>query len=358
MSLIFKVPSTYKSTEYLIYLGEFNSFLLNPLSFRLTNKHLVFILFSLSFFLISRAQESYVETLKGTEANLPMVFIKGGTFTMGSPDIEEGRLNDEGPMHQVEVASFWMGQLEVSWDLYNLFVSRELDANQIAKSESLEVNHNVDAVSGATTPYVEMSFGMGVEGYPAIGMTQLAAVKFCEWLSAMTGHFYRLPTEAEWEYACRAGSSTAYNFGNNLDDLESYAWFDQNSEEAYHKIGTKKPNTWGLYDMHGNVAEWTLDQYDSTAYGKRNSVTVNPLEKGTTVYPKVVRGGSWVDGPEKLRSAARQASSKTWKKRDPQMPKSKWWHTDAPFVGFRVVRPEYTPSLESQKTYWNYETHN
>lgn len=315
-------------------------------------------LFCLSTSGMSQAQESYVETIKGTEANLPMVFIKGGSFEMGSPKSEEGRFKEEGPTHEVEVASFWMGQYEVSWDLYNLFVSRELDVNQIDKSNALEVNHNVDAVSGATTPYVEMSFGMGVEGYPAICMTQLAAVKFCEWLSAMTGHFYRLPTEAEWEYACRAGSATAYSFGDNQNDLEAYAWYDQNSNESYQKIGTKKPNSWGLYDMHGNVAEWTLDQYDPKAYVKRKSITVNPLEKGTAVYPKVVRGGSWMDKSEQLRSAARLASSKSWKRRDPQMPKSKWWHTDAPFVGFRVVRPEQTPSPQSQKTYWNYETNN
>lgn len=329
---------------------------MNPLSLRTSNRYLFALLFCLSVLL--HAQESYVVSIKGTEANLPMVFIKGGSFEMGSPKSEESHLKDEGPTHRVEVSSFWMGQFEVSWDLYNLFVSRELDSNQIEKSESLEVNLNVDAVSGATTPYVEMSFGMGVEGYPAIGMTQLAAVKFCEWLSAMTGHFYRLPTEAEWEYACRAGSTSAYSFGNNQNDLDAYAWYAQNSNDAYHKIGTKKPNPWELYDMHGNVAEWTLDQYDSTTYAKRKSTTVNPLEKATTVYPKVVRGGSWIDGPEQLRSAARQASSKTWKRRDPQMPKSKWWHTDAPFVGFRVVRPEKTPSLKSQKTYWNYETNN
>ncbi len=343
---------------FLIYLVEFNSIVLNPLLNKLRYNYLVTLLFSLNISLLTQAQESYIETIKGTEATLPMVFINGGTFNMGSPMSEEGRLSEEGPTHQVEVSSFWIGQFEVSWDLYNLFVSRELDVNQIDKSEELEVSLNVDAVSGATTPYVEMSFGMGVEGYPAIGMTQLAATKFCEWLSAMTGHFYRLPTEAEWEYACRAGSTTAYSFGNDQNDLEDFAWYAHNSEEAYHKIGTKKPNSWGLYDMHGNVAEWTLDQFDPTTYKKRKSITVNPLEKGTTVYPKVVRGGSWMDSPEQLRSAAKQASSKTWKRRDPQMPKSKWWHTDAPFVGFRVVRPENTPSIKSQKTYWNYETNN
>ena len=318
-------------------------------------KLLMVFIFLWNSFLIY-AQKNYTETIKGIEANLPMVFISGGTFTMGSSKSETGHFGDEGPQHQVEIAPFWMGQFEVTWDLYNLFVSRELDVNQVAKNSSSEVNINVDAVSGATTPYVEMSFGMGVDGYPAICMTQLAAVKFCEWLSAMTGHFYRLPTEAEWEYACRAGTSTAYHFGNDSEQLNEYAWFKENSGEKYQKVGTKKPNPWGLYDMHGNVAEWTLDQYLPTKYTERTQGVKNPFEKPIKVYPRTVRGGSWMDEPQRLRSAARRPSSKNWKKRDPQIPKSLWWHTDAPFVGFRVVRPLETPKVEEQKIFWNYES--
>jgi formylglycine-generating enzyme required for sulfatase activity len=274
---------------------------------------------------------------------------------MGSPKSEKGHFGDEGPQHQVAVDDFWMGQFEITWDLYNLFVSRELDANQITKAANSEVQIDVDAVSGATTPYVEMSFGMGIDGFPAICMTQLAAVKFCEWLSAMTGNFYRLPTEAEWEYACRAGTTTAFSFGKETQNLDEYAWYASNSKDKYQPVGTKKPNPWGLYDMHGNVAEWTLDQYLPTAYGKRKNEVLNPFEEPAKVYPKVVRGGSWMDAPKRLRSAARRPSSKKWKMRDPQIPKSKWWHTDAPFVGFRVVRPKNTPSIEEQKKYWNYE---
>ena len=197
---------------------------------------------------------------------------------MGSAKSEFGHFGDEGPQHEVTVDGFWMSQHEVTWDLYNLFVSRELDGNQITKTEATEVKLNVDAVSGATTPYVEMSFGMGTEGYPAICMTQLAAVKFCEWLSAMTGNFYRLPTEAEWEYACRAGSSDAYSFGEDLEVLDDYAWYANNSNDKYHLVGTKKPNSWGLYDMHGNVAEWTLDQYLPTAYRQRKGEVLNPFQ--------------------------------------------------------------------------------
>ena len=300
--------------------------------------------------------ENYQEQVPGSNAILPMVYIEAGTFKMGSPKSEKGHFGDEGPQHTASIDGFWMGQFEITWDLYNLFVSREIDGNQVIKTSSNEVQVNVDAVSGATTPYVEMSFGMGIDNYPAICMTQLAAVKFCEWLSAMTGNFYRLPTEAEWEYACRAGSETAYSFGDDSSKLSDYAWYGENSNEKYQKVGTKKPNPLGLYDMHGNVSEWTLDQYIPTAYRKRNKSVTNPLEEGEKIYPKVVRGGSWMDNPNRLRSAARRPSSKKWKRRDPQIPKSKWWHTDAPFVGFRVVRPLKTPSDEEQKKYWKYES--
>ena len=302
-----------------------------------------------------KGQESYEEKLNGVDHSISMVFIEGGSFIMGSPKTQRGHFGDEGPQHEVTVSPFWMSTVEITWDLYSLFVSREWDQYQVVKSVDSEVSVDVDAVSGATTPYVEMSFGMGTDNYPAICMTQLAAVKFCEWLSAMTGHFYRLPTEAEWEYAARAGSSSAYSFGDDINVLGEYAWFEGNSNEKYQKVGTKKPNAWGLYDMHGNVAEWTLDQYVPTAYSKRKKGIENPREVGDKVYPKVVRGGSWMDAPSRLRSAARRPSSKNWKKRDPQIPKSKWWHTDAPFVGFRIVRPKQIPSEVDQKKYWNYK---
>jgi formylglycine-generating enzyme required for sulfatase activity len=302
-----------------------------------------------------KGQESYEEKLNGVDHNISMVFIEGGSFIMGSPKTQKGHFGDEGPQHEVTVSPFWMSTVEITWDLYSLFVSREWDRYQVVKSVDSEVSVDVDAVSGATTPYVEMSFGMGTDNYPAICMTQLAAVKFCEWLSAMTGHFYRLPTEAEWEYAARAGSSSAYSFGDDINVLGEYAWFEGNSNEKYQKVGTKKPNAWGLYDMHGNVAEWTLDQYVPSAYSKRKKGIENPQEVGDKVYPKVVRGGSWMDAPSRLRSAARRPSSKNWKKRDPQIPKSKWWHTDAPFVGFRIVRPNQIPSEGDQKKYWNYK---
>ena len=315
----------------------------------------LFFLFVVLLYQTSWAQDGYVEQINGHDYKLQMKYIKSGKFKMGSPKFEKGHMGDEGPQHEVFIDGFWMGQYEITWDLYNLFVTRELDRNQAVKGIDSEVNINVDGVSGATTPYVDMSFGMGINNYPAVCMTQLAALKFCEWLSAMTGRFYRLPTEAEWEYACRAGTQTAFSFGNDIGQLDEYAWYSKNSNNKYQVVGTKKPNEWGLYDMHGNVAEWTLDQYNPTVYEQRKSGMSNPLNQGKKVYPKVVRGGSWMNNSNRLRSASRQSSSKQWKKRDPQIPRSIWWHTDAPFVGFRVVRPLITPSEEEQKKYWKYE---
>jgi formylglycine-generating enzyme required for sulfatase activity len=247
-----------------------------------------------------------------------------------------------------------MAKYETTWNLYTLFMARELDNLQQPFSENSEVNIDVDGVSGATTPYVEMSFGMGTDGYPAISMTQLAAKKFCQWLSAMTGNFYRLPTEAEWEYACRAESESPYYFGNDSNDLDKYGWYKNNSDNKYQKVGQKLPNKWGLYDMHGNVSEWTLDAYDTSFYShSKNEIDNNPYNKPEKLYPRVVRGGSWNSSSYRLRSASRQASSKQWKKQDPQIPRSKWWHTDAQFVGFRVVRPFITPTADEQNEYWN-----
>ena len=198
-----------------------------------------------------------------------------------------------------------------------------------------------------------MSFGMGTNGYPAINMTHFAASKFCEWLSSITGNYYRLPTEAEWEYACKAGSNSDYYFGDDISILSEYAWYSDNSNGSYHKIGTKKPNALGLYDMHGNVSEWTIDTYSVDKYKNRNTLK-NPFYITKNKYPKVIRGGSWNDDATRLKSSRRDLSTKELQKRDPQIPKSKWWNTDAPYIGFRIVRPLSTPEDDVKNLFWNY----
>ncbi|MFS4415455.1 formylglycine-generating enzyme family protein [Maribacter sp. 2307ULW6-5] len=301
----------------------------------------------------TKDHKDYVQSISGTELAMDMVAIPEGTYTMGSAPAEKGRKADEGPRHTVIVDAFWMAKHEVTWELYNLFVNRNTDTEH-SPDKGNEVDLEIDAIAGATVPYVDMSLGMGTgAGLPVGNVTQHAALAFCKWLSAKTGHFYRLPTEAEWEYAARAGTQTAYSFGDDPALLDDHAWHYQNSGGSYQPVGQKKPNPWGLYDMHGNVAEWTLDQYRPTAYKDRGKDVRNPWERPKTEYPKVVRGGSYDDDPEYLRSAARTASAEKWKMRDPQFPKSKWWNTDAPYVGFRVVRQKEVPSPQEMEAYWN-----
>ena len=158
-------------------------------------------------------------------------------------------------------------------------------------------------------------------------------------------------TEAEWEYACRAGATTAYSFGDDAAKLGDYAWLASNSDGKYQKVGTKKPNAWGLHDMHGNVVEWTLDQYVPDYYAKPEAAT--RWAESTKPYPHSARGGSWNDGPERLRCGARLGSDASWKMQDPQLPKSIWYLTDAQWLGFRLVRPLNVPPAEEMYRYWN-----
>jgi len=297
----------------------------------------------------------YAEILEHTDVRLEMVPIPGGKFMMGSPAEEGNRREDEGPLHEVFIEPFWMGKFEVTWNQYDVW-GEDMD---ILRRRLLGLTPSprdsfVDAVTRPTEPYTDMSFNMGKGNKPAICMTQHAARSFCHWLTARTGRYYRLPTEAEWEYACRAGTSTAYSFGDDPELLDQHAWYFGNSNESYADIGKKKPNPWGLYDMHGNVSEWVLDQYDSEFYAQGKDGTVeNPLAIPTTLYPRVVRGGAWDDDPEDLRSAAREGSDEEWIVQDPQEPKSIWYLTDALHVGFRVVRPLRVPSAQEREEKWD-----
>jgi formylglycine-generating enzyme required for sulfatase activity len=286
---------------------------------------------------------AYKVTIPNTTVIYGMAPVPAGEFLMGSSG--PGAKPDEQPQHKVRLDAFWMQTHEVTWDSYLMFMF----ADQAQETEHPDAM--VDALSRPTGPHLEMSFGRGNNGFPAISMTQHAANKYAQWLSAKTGEFYRLPTEAEWEYACRGGSAKDIPEAQ----LGEYAWFKSNSPTAtfsdgtYHPIGTKKPNAWGLYDMLGNVMEWTLDQYapytDATAE--------NPWVKSKTSYPHVVRGGSWNDDAANVRCAVRVASDASWKELDPQLPKSVWYMTNAQWLGFRLVRPAKLPSAEEMYHAWN-----
>ena len=287
----------------------------------------------------------YTETIAGTELKFDMLPIPGGKFTMGSPASEEKRKPDEGPPIEVEIAPFWMGKCEVTWDEFDEYAfSKDIKRKQregvdLAKQPATETD--ADAVTRSTKPYADMTFGFGSRGNPAICMTHHAAMEYCRWLSAKTGKLYRLPTEAEWEYAARAGTTTPYSFGEGADELGEYAWYVENAEGP-RPVGKKKPNPWGLHDIHGNVAEWCVDLYKPDAYAefaRFGQPVKGPVMLPTPAeYPYVARGGSWDDDADKLRSANRIVSNREWSVQDPQRPQSIWWHTDATRVGFRVVR--------------------
>lgn len=303
--------------------------------------------------------KAYSEKLD-EQVKFDMLPIPGGVYLMGSPASEKGHQPDEGPQHPVAIKPFWMGKLEVSWDEYDLFWSKRPGGPPPRPDTSRKPDKLSDALTSPTPPYADETFGHGRQDNPVLAITHHAAMEYCRWLSHKTGKFYRLPTEAEWEWACRAGTTSAYSFGADPGQLDEHAWFAANSEDVAHKVGKKKANPWGLFDMHGNVAEWCVDHHAKDFYSKSpaDKVTLNPFNlPSENRYPYVARGGSWTDPPEKCRSAARRFSDKEWLKRDPQRPQSIWWMTDADYVGFRVVcAVEEDPRLKvlrSKVTWWS-----
>ncbi|MCH8273416.1 MAG: SUMF1/EgtB/PvdO family nonheme iron enzyme [Armatimonadetes bacterium] len=234
----------------------------------------------------SQQREPFVETIAGTLVKFTMVPVPDGSITLG------------GEEHTVR--NLWMSESEITWDAYDVWAF-QFDLSPKEQAEG------VDAESRPTRPYGAPDRGFGHQGYPAISMTHHAAVEFCKWLSKKTGRKYRLPTEAEWEYAARA-KEREY-------DLRAVSWHWDNAEDKTHPVGKKAPNQWGLHDTLGNAAEW-CDGLD----GK-----------------PVLCGGSFADKAEKINPGARAYQTPDWNERDPQIPKSTWWLSDAPFAGFRVV---------------------
>ncbi len=286
----------------------------------------------------------YEQKVPKSSYNIKMVPIKAGSFTMGASATDKSGKANETPSKKLNIDAFWMGALEITHDIFDVFF----------RDEGTPVGSEVDAVTRPTPQYIDLSWGMGkTGGYPVNSMSQDAALMFCRWLYKKTGVFYRLPSEAEWEYACRAGATTVYPFGDNPKDLDKYAWYKSNSKNKYQKVGQKEPNAWGLYDMLGNVSEWTLDQYDEKYFEKQKDggkASVIPPGKR---YPRSVRGGSFQDTPDLLRSSSRQHSAPDWNRRDPQIPRSRWWLTDAMFVGFRIVRPQQQPSAAEAEAFYD-----
>lgn len=332
----------------------------------------------------------YTETIPGTNVAFEMIPIPGGEFLLGSAVGETSRNQDEGPQVKVRVAPYWIGKHEVTWGEYRAYmqmydVFKKLqrlaatpadDASRSNANEDwklvddhnwqgdLEKEWGVDAVTTPTPLYdASFTYGSGEEpNQPAVTMTQFAARQYTKWLSGITGRDFRLPSEAEWEYAARAGTTTAYSFGDDPEKLADFAWFDSNGDYQTHPVGTKKPNPWGLYDVHGNVAEWTVDEYDADAYAalaKENQEAVSSADAirwPTKLFPRVIRGGSWLDLPEACRTAARQKSEEDeWKLSDPNLPLSPWWYTEdaATGVGMRIIRPLEPIAAAHRKRAWD-----
>jgi len=224
---------------------------------------------------------------------MQFVYIPKGSFVMGSPENEPNRYPDE-RQHEVTINSgFWMGKYEVTFKQYDAFC---------------KATHHARAFDE----------GWGRGQRPVINVKWFEAVEFARWLSKKSGHHYRLPSEAEWEYAARAGTKTAYSWGNKPADFTAYAWNTSNADNQAHPVGLKKPNPWGLYDMHGNVWEWTASTYSEDYDGSELKVS-SPKSKAL----RSVRGGAWYFYPKGMRSADRRIYSP-------------WLHWS--YIGFRLVR--------------------
>jgi formylglycine-generating enzyme required for sulfatase activity len=295
---------------------------------------------------------AYIETVKtanGTEISFRMVPIAGGIFMMGSPDGEPNRAEDEGPAHQVRVDPFYVCWTETTIELFTAYYQETVSAKrdfietQEAKKDA-EQKADVDAISGPTPVYGDLSMGDGPK-HPAIGMTWHNANNFCLWLSKKTGKKYRLPTEAEWEYACRAGKADVFGATDDPAKMRDYAWYEATADSETSEVAKKKPNAFGLYDMAGNVREWVSDFYSPTAYAEaaKKNPAVNPKGPETGKL-HVARGGDYSSSVGELRCAARHFEQKWWRMGDPQIPKSIWWLPEMDIIGFRVAR-----SIETEK---------
>ncbi len=295
---------------------------------------------------------TFEEKIPGTVVSFKMVAIPGGQFKMGTPENEPFRRSDEGPVINVAVDSFWIGEIEVSWNEYLAFFNA---TSSQGRKESVETNEDVDGISGATPPWGAPDQGWGKGTRPAITMSHHAAVTYCRWLSSVTGKKYRLPTEAEWEYAARGGTETPYFFQGTPKDYEATGFWHKlfgvdttviNSYVIYQEnspLKTQEPfkvwaNPFGLKNMLGNVWEFCLDYYDPAVYSKYPKTVVKNPRGPRDGLEHVIRGGAYNSTAKDLRAGRRDFTrTKDWLVTDPQIPKSIWWYSDSKNVGFRVV---------------------
>lgn len=305
----------------------------------------------------------YKAKIPGSDVDFEMVPVPGGEFLLGSPTNEKGRSPNEGPQIKVKVKPFWIGKYEVRWKEYDEYMALD---DQFKKLESVKLRNvtkenEIDAVtapSGLYEPDHTYEKGDGPD-QPAVTMTQYAARQYTKWISRTSGIYYRLPSGAEWEYACRAGTTTAYHFGDDPAELGKYAWFADNSDDTRQDVGQKLPNPWGLYDMHGSVAEWVIDTNSDKGYSVWKGKTMHAedcIRWPTSLNNQIVRGGSFEQEAENCRSASIMTSEEEdWKDYDPNIPLSPWWFTTEPAtgVGMRLFRPlEEPPTRKAKEKFW------
>lgn len=223
---------------------------------------------------------AYRETIPGTTVTFEMVAVPGEAILIG--------------------------RTEVTWDMYDVFA--------LGLDKPAGTSATADAVARPSNPYGAPDYGWGHAGFPAISVTRQAAEAFAKWLSQKTGRVYRLPTDAEWTTIASAAAVAAPQLRGEIDAI---AWHRGNAESRAHAVATKRVDRLGLYDLFGNAAEWVT----------------------TTDGALVVRGGSFKDDPATLGPSTRAVQDASWNERDPQLPKSRWWLSDGPFVGFRLVTP-------------------
>jgi sulfatase modifying factor 1 len=298
---------------------------------------------------------NFTEYIPGSAVSFEMVAIPGGTFQMGSPEDESFRKQDEGPVREVELSPFFMAKIEVTWDEYMTFFKQTGAQGKTTDSYLQESSLDVDAISGPTPPYGAPDQGWGKDKMPSMSMTHHAAEVYCQWLSKITGKTYRLPTEAEWEYAARGGTTSPYFFkgdpkryvdkgirnrifGVDTTVINSYIIYAENSGSRTAGPDATLKNPFGLINMLGNVLEHCSDWYAEDAYSQYPEGILKDPTGPASGKEYVVRGGSYRDGAENVRSASRNfTKSDAWLKTDPQIPKSIWWYSDCFYVGFRVV---------------------
>jgi len=284
----------------------------------------------------SESCSRYTETVvfdDGRRISFDMVLVPGGTFVMGSAAGDPRGRDDERPARRVRLRDFYLCDKETTLELFLAYYEQTTSARNDKKNHGKTSGH-VDAITGPTLVYGDITMGYSPR-HPAVGMTWHNAANFCLWLSAKTGRKYRLPTEAEWEYACRKGIAGCGNDPNRIGD---FAWYKANSGGQTHPVGLKKPDSLGIHDMLGNVLEWTSDFYSTKAYNTdpNEAVLDNPSgPAGGTVH--VARGGDYTSGAADLRCAARSFEEKGWRSGDPQIPKSTWWLPQMDFIGLRVA---------------------